>query len=100
MKQMRSRFRLITLLLACAFLLTLVLCTGNALKTAGITLPSLSGLPGAGPGSPSPSVLPGGAPGEETTPSPSVIPSDTLPDTSGVPETDNSPEPEYNIFGL
>ena len=96
MKQMRSRFRLITLLLACAFLLTLVLCTGNALKTAGITLPSLSGLPGAGSGNPSSSDLPEFSPGEETTPAPS----ETFPDISYLPETDNSPEPEYNIFGL
>ena len=33
MKQMRSRFRLLTLLLACAFLLAVVLCTGHVLKT-------------------------------------------------------------------
>ena len=42
MKQMRSRFRLITLLLVCAFVLTLSLCVGNALKTAGISFSSIS----------------------------------------------------------
>ena len=48
MKQLRSRFRLISLLLVCAFLLTLAFCTGTALKTAGITLCSLPALPGIG----------------------------------------------------
>ena len=42
MKQMRSRFRLITLLLVCAFLLVLAVCSGTALKAAGITLDSLA----------------------------------------------------------
>ena len=47
MKQMRSRFRLLTLLIVCAFLVTVVLCTGHVLKTAGISLSSLSlPLPG------------------------------------------------------
>ena len=32
MKQMRSRFRFLTLLLVCGFLLTLVLCAGSILK--------------------------------------------------------------------
>ena len=42
MKQMRSRFRLLTLLIVCAFLLTVVLCTGHILKTTGISLSSRS----------------------------------------------------------
>ena len=56
MKQMRSRFRLLTLLIVCAFLLTFVLCTGHILKTTGISLSSLS-LPVPGlSASPDPSV--------------------------------------------
>ena len=93
MKQMRSRFRLITLLLTCFFLLTLVLCAGRALKTAGITLDSLPLYPViSGLSSPDVSV----SPAVEPTPGPS----EPLPDASAFPETDNSPDPEYNIFGL
>ena len=97
MKQMRSRFRLLTLLLACAFLLALVLCAGGVLKTAGVTLDSLSSLPvlSVSP-SPDPSASPeispeagSASPMPDETPSPSVSPG-----------TDNSPEPEYNVFGL
>ena len=98
MKQMRSRFRLITLLLVCAFLLVLAVCTGTALKTAGITLDSLaSSLPaiGATP-SPDPSVSPDESPDAGFTPAPSVLPALE----SGFPETDNTPDPEYNVFGL
>ena len=40
MKLMRSRFRLIALLLACVFLLTAVVCAASVLKQAGVTLPS------------------------------------------------------------
>ena len=36
MKLLRSRFRLIALLLVCAFLVVLGICTGSALKAAGI----------------------------------------------------------------
>ena len=93
MKQMRSRFRLITLLLACAFLLTLVLCTGSALKSAGVTLDALSGLPGVNAIlSPEPSA----PPGEEPAPASPEPPADT----SELPGTDNPPDSEYNIFGL
>ncbi len=101
MKQMRSRFRLITLLLVCAFLLTLVLSTGNVLKSAGITLPSLSSLPGVS-ASPDPSVSPDitsspeASPDMESTPAPA----ENLPSESILQETDITPVPEYNIFGL
>ncbi len=100
MKLMRSRFRLITLLLVCAFLLTLSLCAGNILKTAGISLSSLSFPPVSGvtstPDSPTPSD--GSAP-ESSLPAPQ----DSLPAESAVPGTDNSPVPVYNnyeVFGL
>lgn len=97
MKQMRSRFRLITLLLVCAFLLTLVLCAGSVLKTAGITLSSLSSLPFVSTtASPDPSVSSDIAPDTELTLAPSELPSDEL----SIPGTDNSPVPEYNVFGL
>ena len=96
MKQMRSRFRLITLLLVCAFVLTLSLCVGNALKTAGISFSSLfTGVTS----SPEVSVSPDVSPAEEATPAPSGLPADGSP----TPGTDNSPVPEYNdynIFGL
>ena len=97
MKQMRSRFRFLTLLLVCAFLLTAVLCAGSLLKTAGITLPP---LPGTGSGTDIP-------PAAEETPAetlPPVVPETALPeaDSPGVdsPGTDNPPETEYNLFGL
>ena len=97
MKQMRSRFRLITLLLVCAFVLTLSLCVGNALKTAGISFSSISiqSITGV-TASPEPSVSPDVSPVEKSTPAPSDLPEDESP----LPGTDNSPVPEYNIFGL
>ena len=98
MKQMRSRFRLITLLLVCAFLLVLAVCSGTALKAAGITLDSLaSSLPviGATP-APDPSASPGESPDPGFTPGSSILPALE----SGVPDTDNTPDPEYNVFGL
>lgn len=94
MKQLRSRFRLISLLLVCAFLLTLALCTGTALRQAGISLSSLPALPkiGSSQASPDPSDPPAG----EITPAPSA----TLPADSPLPMPDISPDPEYNVFGL
>lgn len=89
MKQMRSRFRLLSLLLACAFLLAMVLCAGKALKAAGITLSSLSSVTSlVTTASPDP-----GSPPAESTESP-------LPDGNPAPGTDNLPDQEYNIFGL
>ena len=100
MKQMRSRFRLITLLLVCAFLLTLALCAGNTLKTVGVSFSSLSVQSIIGvTSSPDASVLPEVSPADEPNPSPSDLPEDESP-LSG---TDNSPVPEYNdynVFGL
>ena len=100
MKQMRSRFRLLTLLMACAFLLTLAVCTGNALKTAGVSLSSLlqpSSLPGTVAADPS--VSPD---------SPAETPAAPDPSDDAVPGsfrefflgTDNTPVPEYNTEGL
>ena len=97
MKQMRSRFRLISLLLACAFLLTAAVCTGTVLKTAGITLQSLIALPASLVSvSPDPSASNGFSPDPETTPAPSGLPAAEI----ETPGTDNTPEPEYNVFGL
>ena len=100
MKQMRSRFRLLTLLLACAFFLVLVLCAGNALRTAGFSLDSLSSLPfvrvSASP-EPSPASSATVVP-ENTEPSPD--PSEVSPTESVSPGTDNIPDPQYNTFGL
>ena len=100
MKQMRSRFRVITLLLVCSFVLALSVCVGSILKESGVTLASLPKLPllGATP-SPDPSASPDASPADELTPapSPSKVPSD---ETTGLPGTDNSPDPEYNVFGL
>jgi len=103
MKQMRSRFRLITLLLVCAFLLTLALCTGNALKSAGITLPSLSSLPGINvSASPDPSGSPDASVSPDMTPAldSASTPPEALPSESILPETGTTPVPEYNVFGL
>lgn len=100
MKQMRSRFRLLTLLLACAFLVVIVLCTGHVLKNAGISLSSLSiPLPGVS-ASPDPSVSPDLSPAPNTTPDPSALPSETSSEDPAVPGTDNPPEVEYNVTGL
>lgn len=99
MKQMRSRFRLLTLLLVCAFLVTLAVCTGTALKTAGVTLSSLlPASPVQGTAAPAASVSPDIFPDPEASPA----------EGSDVPGlfrdlfegTDNTPDPEYNVFGL
>lgn len=94
MKQMRSRFRLITLLLVCCFMLTLVLCGGSALKAAGVTLSSLPVI--GGTPAPESSALPEMTLGA----SPAPEPEDGLPAGTPVPGADNSPDPEYNVFGL
>lgn len=100
MKLMRSRFRLISLLLTCVFLLTAVVCAASALRQAGIALPSVSQvipIPGspssdASPASSSPEVSPAE---EEATPVPSETPGENIPG-----ETTIQPDSEYNIFGL
>jgi len=101
MKQLRSRIRLITLLLACCFLLAAALCAGTVLKSAGIRLPSVSSLSGVVEGlngnpSPDPSASPDASPEDSVTPAPP----DAEATDSGIPGTDNSPDPEYNVFGL
>ena len=96
MKQMRSRFRLLTLLIVCAFLLTVVLCSGHVLKTAGISLSSLS-LPLSGiSASPDTSASPDAYLSPESTPDPwAGFSVENTP-----PGTDNPPEEEYNVLGL
>ena len=99
MKQMRSRFRLLTLLLVCAFLVTLAVCTGTALKTAGVTLSSLLPAPSApGTAVPGISVSPDVSPGPEAEPSGDGIVPGLFRDL--FEGTDNTPDPEYNVFGL
>ena len=99
MKQMRSRFRLLTLLLACAYLLVLAVCTGRILRESGITLSSL--LPSAVPGlvSPDPSLSPD-SPAE--TPAAPDAGDDAAPGSfrEFLQGTDNTPDPEYNTDGL
>ena len=101
MKQLRSRFRLISLLLVCAFLLTVGVCAGSALKAAGISLSSLPVLPviGSFP-SPDPSVSPEGSPESSPGELPTPAAPEASPAESVLPGTDISPEPEYNIYGL
>ena len=98
MKQMRSRFRLITLLLVCAFLLTLVLCAGKALKVAGVTLSSVSSgvVSVMDKMNPETSVSPEPSPAAESTPG---APESVSPDPA-LPGTDNSVDLEYDISGL
>ena len=88
---------LITLFIACAFLLALVLCSGAALKEAGITLASLSSvqIPGIS-ASPDPSGPPVQVPGTDM---PSDAPEYT-PAGTDFPGTDILSDPEYNVFGL
>lgn len=92
MKLMRSRFRLISLLLVCIFLLTAVICAASAMKQAGVTFSSVQqALPESG----IPSLDSSPADGI-TTPAPS----ESSPDETENPGTDNSPVSEYNLFGL
>ena len=96
MKLLRSRFRLITLLLACLFLLAAIICTASALKQAGIVLPSVQQVL---PASPSHSPEPSPAVEEEKEEEPPV--SSEIPAVENLPgETDIRPDSEYNIFGL
>ena len=92
MKLMRSRFRLIALLLACVILLTAVVCTASVLKQAGVTVPAMQQILPASE-SPSPETSPAGV---ESTPEPSGTPGDE----NASEETDIQPDSEYNIFGL
>jgi hypothetical protein len=92
MKLMRSRFRMISLLLACIFLLTAVLCTVSALKQAGIPLPSAQKLLPSSV-SPAPETSPAE---EELTP----VPTDSATDEILPEATDIQPDSEYNIYGL
>ena len=90
MKQTRSRFRLITLLTACVFLLTAVFCVVSALRSAGISVP----LPGIKP-----------APTAASSPeAPSPAETDALitppSDSPADPEMTTAPDQEYNRFGL
>lgn len=91
MKLMRSRFRLITLLLACVFLLTAVVCTASVLKQTGVTVPAVQQIL---PASESPSETSPAR--EETAPEPSGNPDNE----NNSEETDIQPDSEYNIFGL
>lgn len=93
MKQMRSRFRLITLLLVCGFLLTLAVCTGTALKKAGI---SLSVSPFNSTASPAPSVSPSSSPAQSLSPGLSETPAGA----TVSPVTDIFTNQEYNTTGL
>ena len=128
MKLMRSRFRLLSLLLAGAFLLCFALCAVRALETAGVALPAglfpgAGSRPGSAPegaeGSTAGTPLPGETPGtadqdisEAGNPdgTPEALPGESSPDRDAPrdsvpgenpPEaTDNRPETEYNVFGL
>ncbi len=91
MKLMRSRFRLIALLLACVFLLTAVVCTASVLKHTGVTVSAVQQIL---PASESPSETSPAR--EETTPEPSETPDDE----NASEETDIQPDSEYNTFGL
>ena len=97
MKLMRSRFRLLALLIACAFVLVAVLCIGTRLKESGISLSSLSSsLTSVLPVRESGTVSPSGHPEENPTPAPS----DGAPEKNDTPEDPLTPDPAYNVFGL
>ena len=91
MKLMRSRFRLIALLLACVVLLTAVVCTASVLKQTGVTVSAVQQIL---PASESPFETSPAR--EETTPEPSETPDDE----NASEETDIQPDSEYNTFGL
>ena len=92
MKLMRSRFRLISLLLTCVFLLTAVICTVAVLKQAGVSVPAVQQvLTESESSSPEPS-----PPDGKMTPEPPEVAED-----ENIPEeTTIQPDSEYNIFGL
>ena len=92
MKLMRSRFRLISLLLTCVFLLTAVICAASVLKQAGIPVPSARQLLSP-TDSPSPEASPAD---EEATPAPP----ENTDDESLTEEATIQPDSEYNIYGL
>lgn len=101
MKQMRSRFRLITFLLVCAFFLALAVCARGVMNAAGIGLPSVSDMvSGVVPSLPGSGDAVGEPASEEFTPAPSVSPSEVPPEAEGDSGTDNTPVPEYNVYGL
>ena len=107
MKKMRSRFRFITLVLACSFLLAIVICTVNVLKSTGVSIPDLSSLPNVfAPVSPEPekapdvSPVPEESPGDVPGPGSTPVPASVRPDDAVSPGTDILPNPEYNPFGL
>ena len=98
MKQMRSRFRFLALALVCAFLLTFTVCAVTVLKLSGFSLSSLkTSLPVIGTAAPPVSADSVEPPSDEP---PTPSPSGPVTDEKTTPGTDNSPEPEYNIFGL
>ena len=100
MKQMRSRFRLISLLLACTLALAVAACAVSVLRENGFTLPPpRQELPA------SPSHVP-----ETSSEAPPELSPEASADTPAPPgsagdenvpeETDIRPDSEYNIFGL
>ena len=100
MKLMRSRFRLIFLLLTCVFLMTAVACAASALKQAGIQLPSVQQVlrPSSSPASEeSVTVSPPASETDQNLPSEETdVPETDMP----LKETDIPTDSEYNIFGL
>lgn len=95
MKLMRSRFRLLALLVACAFFLAAVFCAAKLLRDSGISLSSVhSSLTNV-----IRTVLPAvsSSPADDAqTPAPSEP---TAPETPA-PGDAISPDPVYNVFGL
>ena len=94
MKLTRSRFRLVSLLTACLFFLTAVLCAVSALRRAGVTLPSPGVIT-----APAPSPAPAGSPPLHAETQEDPVPS-VLPESSVNPEMTTPAEQEYNLYGL
>ena len=99
MKLMRSRFRLIALLLACGFLLTAVLCAASVLKQEGFDFSSAWPLLTVSD-SPAPDASPAGAEAD-----PAGTEADPAPSGKSDPENLTEkvtiqPDSEYNIAGL
>ena len=92
MKLLRSRIRLVSILVACAFLVTAALCAGTVLRAGGITLPSLPSL--------GQDILSGPSAGPEDTPDPDPASPAAEPPENTLPGVTLSPDPEYNVFGL
>ena len=95
MKLMRSRFRLLALLMACVFFLAAVFCAARLLKDSGISLSSVPSSLTDVIRTVLPAVSSAPPDGGQT-----LAPSDPASPETPAPGDVISPDPVYNVFGL